>query len=74
MTTQPQLWGMANTCTKQGELFTESTVDQPCTVCGRLQVMTDGGFITCPRGCLKLAPEPKQPADTNQGELFNGLS
>ena len=70
MTTQPDLFQpmCATARGRQGLLFDGSAVDLPCPVCGRLQVVTESGFLTCPKGCLKLHLD--RPAADAAGGLF----
>lgn len=52
MTTQPRLWGHANTQTAQRDLFAGLPVvsDVSCCKCGRLLVETESGYWVCVEG------------------------
>lgn len=56
MTTQPRLWGHADTTTRQARLFDEPPEDTglSCGQCGEPLVRTASGFLCCPRGHGKL--------------------
>jgi hypothetical protein len=75
MTTQRDLYDamLARTVARQGELFTGTAVDVPCDACGTLQVVTEGGYLTCPRGCLKLRSdfEVRPDRDPTEPDLFS---
>jgi hypothetical protein len=53
--------------TVQGTLFNGSAVDERCHQCGRSLVITESGYKTCPKGCLKLTP------DRTAAEVAGGL-
>ena len=52
MTTQPRLWGHADTATVQPGLFDGLPVvsDVACQECGRLLVETESGYLCCVMG------------------------
>lgn len=70
MTRQPDLFRpmLARVTSTQGELFDTRGPLLPardCAVCGAGLEPTPGGYVTCPRGCLKLLPATNHEGETD---------
>lgn len=67
MTTQPRLWGTADTATVQPELFADDgghlDVAERCPECRRQLCRTVSEYVTCPMGHIRLLMDFDGPLD-----------
>jgi uncharacterized Zn finger protein (UPF0148 family) len=75
VTTQPGIFGHADTRTRQAELFQRGgrVSSLTCESCGEPLERTPGGFLACPRGHGKLYEACNSPAvwDGDAEDLFD---